>query len=453
MIQIMDAQEALLLARAQFGLNIGFHILFPTITIGLAWILVYFRAQYARTGDRTWLEPYRLWTKIFALTFAMGVVTGIVMSFQFGTNWPGYMNKVGNVAGPLLAYEILTAFFLEATFLGVMLFGMNRVPGWLHLASTVMVAVGTTLSAFWILALNSWMQTPVGHAWTDGQLIAGDWLQVIFNPSFPYRLTHMLMASGLTACFFLAGLSAWRLLKAPIDASALKTLRTGVLAAAVLAPAQAVVGDFHGLNTLEHQPAKIAAMEAMWQSGKGVPLVLFAIPNEKERRNDYAIEIPKGASLILTHDPDGELRGLDAFGADIPPVAPVFFAFRLMVGTGVLMISLAWLGLWWMRKGRRLARWQLWMFAGFTFSGWIATLAGWMVTEIGRQPWLVTGVLRTADAAGPASGAQLGASLTGYIITYTLMLVAYLVVLTHLAGKGGGPRADAKAGALEGKAA
>jgi len=452
MIWIMETHEALLLARAQFGLNIAFHILFPTITIALAWILVYFRAQYERTRDPAWLETYRLWTKIFALTFAMGVVTGITMSFQFGTNWPGYMNKVGNIAGPLLAYEILTAFFLEATFLGIMLFGMNRVPGWLHLLSTVMVAAGTSLSAFWILALNSWMQTPVGHAYVDGQLVAGDWWLVIFNPSFPYRLTHMLIASGLTACFFLAGLSAWRLLKAPGDAAALKTLRTGVILAAILAPVQAVVGDFHGLNTLEHQPAKIAAMEAIWQTGKGVPLVLFAIPNEQEQRNDYAIEIPKGASFILRHDPEAEVKGLDAFAPDIPPVAPVFFAFRLMVGMGVLMIALSWFGVWRLRKEARPPRWLLWTFAGFTFSGWIATLAGWIVTEMGRQPWLVTGILRTADAAGPASGAQLGASLTSYIITYALMLIAYLVVLTHLAGQGGAPHADAKAGALEGKA-
>jgi cytochrome d ubiquinol oxidase subunit I len=448
----MEAHDALMLARAQFGLNIAFHILFPTITIALAWVLVYFRAQYERTGDRSWLATYQLWTKIFALTFAMGVVTGITMSFQFGTNWPGYMNKVGNVAGPLLAYEVLTAFFLEATFLGVMLFGMNRVPGWLHLTSTVMVAAGTSLSAFWILALNSWMQTPVGHAYADGQLIAGDWWLVIFNPSFPYRLTHMLIASGLTACFFLAGLSAWRLLKAPADAAALKTLRTGVMLAAVLAPTQAVVGDFHGLNTLEHQPAKIAAMEAIWQTGKGVPLVLFAIPNEKERRNDYAIEIPKGASLILKHDSNAELQGIDAFAPDAPPVAPVFFCFRLMVGMGVLMIALSWFGAWRLRKGPP-PRWLLWTFAGFTFAGWIATLAGWMVTEIGRQPWLVTGLLRTADAAGPVTGAQLGASLTGYIITYSLMLVAYLVVLTHLAGKGDSPAPDAKAAALQTRAA
>ncbi|MGH8648511.1 MAG: cytochrome ubiquinol oxidase subunit I, partial [Burkholderiales bacterium] len=382
---------------------------------------------------------YRLWVKVFALTFAMGVVTGIVMSFQFGTNWPGFMLKVGNVAGPLLAYEVLTAFFLEATFLGVMLFGMNRVPGWAHVTSTVLVAAGTSLSAFWILALNSWMQTPAGHGYADGQLVAADWLQVLFNPSFPYRFTHMMLATGLTASFVVAGLSAWRLIKAPGDAAALRTLRTGVVIAAVLAPVQVFVGDRHGLNTLEHQPAKIAAMEAIWKTEKGVPLVLFAIPNAETRRNDFAIEIPKGASLILRHDPDAELKGLDAFAPNTPPVAPVFFAFRVMVGMAVLMIALSWLGAWMLRTGAVPPRWLLWTFAGFTFSGWIATLAGWLVTEIGRQPWLVTGVLLTADAAGPVTGAQLGASLTGYVLTYGLMLIAYMVVLTHLAGKGSGP--------------
>jgi len=449
----MEASDTVLLARAQFGLNIAFHILFPTITIGLAWILVYFRAQYARTGEPAWLETYRLWVKVFALTFAMGVVTGIVMSFQFGTNWPGFMLKVGNVAGPLLAYEVLTAFFLEATFLGVMLFGMNRVPGWVHLTSTVLVAVGTSLSAFWILALNSWMQTPTGHGTIDGQLVAADWIQVIFNPSFPHRFTHMMLATGLTASFVVAGLSAWRLIKAPGDVAALRTLRTGVLIAAVLAPVQAFVGDRHGLNTLEHQPAKIAAVEAIWKTEKGVPLVLFAIPNAEKRRNDFAIEIPKGASLILKHDPDAELKGLDAFAPDTAPVAPVFFAFRVMVGMGMLMIALSWLGAWMMRKNAVPPRWLLWTFAGFTFSGWIATLAGWLVTEIGRQPWLVTGVLLTADAAGPVSGAQLGASLTGYILTYALMLVAYMVVLTHLAGKGGGPEPRPAAAMALGSAA
>jgi cytochrome d ubiquinol oxidase subunit I len=434
----MEPGDPLLIARTQFGLNIAFHILFPSITIGLAWILVYFRAQYARTGAAAWLATYMLWTKVFALTFAMGVVSGIVMSFQFGTNWPGYMNSVGNIAGPLLAYEVLTAFFLEATFLGVMLFGMNRVPGWMHLASTVLVAFGTTLSAFWILALNSWMQTPAGIGHADGQIIAANWWQVIFNPSFPYRLVHMLLASGLTAAFVVAGLSAWRLLQAAADGAALRTLRTGIVIAAVLAPLQALVGDLHGLNTLEHQPAKIAAMEAVWKTEKGAPLVLFAIPNEREQRNDFAIQIPKGASLILRHDAEAEIKGIDAFAPDAPPVAPVFFAFRIMVGVGVLMIALSWLGAWRTRKNAVPQRWLLWAFAGFTFSGWVATLAGWMVTEIGRQPWLVTGVLRTADAVGPVSEAQLGASLTGYILTYSLMLVAYIVVLTHLAGKGSG---------------
>jgi cytochrome d ubiquinol oxidase subunit I len=435
----MDTADTLLIARAQFGLNIAFHILFPTITIGLAWILVYLRARFALSGQAAWLESYKLWVKVFALTFAMGVVTGIVMSFQFGTNWPGFMLKVGNVAGPLLAYEVLTAFFLEATFLGVMLFGMNRVPSWVHMTSTVLVAVGTSLSAFWILALNSWMQTPVGHEVVDGQIVAADWWQVIFNPSFPYRFTHMMLASGLTALFVVAGLSAWRLIKAPGDTAALRALRSAAALAAVLTPVQAFVGDLHGLNTLEHQPAKIAAMEAIWKTEKGAPLVLFAIPNEAERRNDFAIQIPKGASLILKHDPTAEVMGLDAFEPHVPPVAPVFFSFRIMVGMGVLMIALSWLGTWMMRKGALPPRWLLWTFAGFTFSGWIATLAGWMVTEIGRQPWLVTGVLMTKDAVGEATGVQLGASLTAYVVTYGLMLIAYMVVLTHLAGKGGSP--------------
>ncbi|HXM84062.1 MAG TPA: cytochrome ubiquinol oxidase subunit I [Burkholderiales bacterium] len=425
-------EEALLLARVQFGLNIGFHILFPSITIGLAWVLVYFRIRYEVTRDAAWLETYKLWVKVFALSFAMGVVTGVTMSFQFGTNWPGYMNKVGNIAGPLLAYEVLTAFFLEATFLGVMLFGMNRVPGWMHVTSAVIVAFGTTVSAFWILALNSWMQTPAGHTIENGALIAGSWWEVIFNPSFPYRMIHMLLASGITAAFLVAGLSAWRLLKAPDDAGAGRTLRFGACLAAVLVPIQILVGDLHGLNTLEHQPAKIAAMEAIWHTEKGAPLVLFALPNQEKRQNDFAITLPKGASLILTHDPEGELKGLDAF-KDHPPVAPLFFAFRVMVGMGVLMLLLSWAGSLVLRKST--PRWLLWAFAGFTFSGWIAVLAGWLVTEIGRQPWLVTGILRTADAVGEASGAQLGASLTAYIVTYATLLLAYMVTLTYMARK------------------
>ena len=437
--------DLLLLARAQFGLNIGFHILFPSLSIALAWFLVYFRIRFARSGDAAWLATYKLWVKIFALTFAMGVVSGITMSFQFGTNWPGFMNRVGNIAGPLLAFEVLTAFFFEATFLGVMLFGMNRVPAWVHIAATVLVAVGTLVSSFWILALSSWMHTPAGQAMADGVLIAGDWLRVIFNPSFPYRFTHMLLASGLTACFVLAGLSAWRLLRASGDPSALRTLRTGVVIAAVLAPLQIFTGDLHGLNTLEYQPAKIAAIEALWKTERGAPLVLFAVPNEETRRNDFAIEIPRLASLILTHDLDGEVKGIEAFapvtpGADqlAPPVAPVFFAFRLMLAAGVSMLALAWIGVWVLRRGAAPPRWLLWSLAAFTFSGWVATLSGWLVTEIGRQPWLVTGILKTSQALGRVPEAQLGASLTGYVLVYALMLGAYIVVITHLAGKGTG---------------
>jgi cytochrome bd ubiquinol oxidase subunit I len=431
-------EDPLLLARAQFGLNIGFHILFPTFTIGLAWFLVWFRVRYQKTRDPAWLATYRLWVKIFALTFAMGVVTGIVMSFQFGTNWPGYMNTVGAIAGPLLAYEILTAFFLEATFLGVMVFGMNRVPDWLHVTATVLVAVGTTLSAFWILALNSWMQTPTGHVMDGTQVIAGNWLEVVFNPSFPYRLAHMLLACGITTAFIVAGLSAWRLLRAAGDAGARRTLRAGLLTAAVLVPIQVVVGDLHGLNTLEHQPAKIAAMEALWETTRGAPLVLFAIPNEEHRRNDYAIELPYGASLILGHSKRAEIKGLNDF-EHRPPVTPVFWAFRIMVGIGVMMLAISWWGAWSTRRGQPPSRLLLGVLAAFTFSGWVATLAGWIVTEVGRQPWMVTGVLLVKDSVGPATGAQLGASLTGYALTYSLLLIAYMVVLTHLSGSGARP--------------
>ena len=424
--------EALFLSRVQFGLNIGFHILFPTITIGLAWIVAGFRLRYERTHEEAWLRTYKLWVRIFALTFAMGVVTGVTMSFQFGTNWPGYMNKVGNIAGPLLAYEVLTAFFLEATFLGVMLFGMDRVSGRMHVASSFIVAIGTTLSAFWILALNSWMQTPAGHTTVHGVLVAESWWDVIFNPSFPFRLAHMLLASGITAAFVVAGLSAWRLLAAPTDAAALKTLRFGARLAAVLVPLQIFAGDLHGLNTLHHQPAKIAALEAIWHTERGVPLTLVGLPNEAEGRTDYALKVPKAGSLILAHDAGAELKGLDAF-PDHPPVAPTFFAFRVMVGMGVAMLFLSWFSLFHLREP---PRWLLWAFAGFTFAGWVATLAGWIVTEIGRQPWLVTGILRTADAVGPASGAKLGASLTAYIVTYAALGLAYMVTLTHMSRKG-----------------
>jgi len=428
--------DALLLARVQFATNMSFHILFPAISIGLAWLVLYFRLRANYSGEARWAETYTFWVKVLALTFALGVVSGVTMSFQFGTNWPGYMKTVGNIAGPLLSYEILFAFFLEAAFIGVMLFGGQRVSPRMHAVAAFLVALGTTISAFWILALDSWMQTPAGFTMIDGQAHVTSWLAVIFNPSFPYRLTHMLLASGLTVAFLVAGISAYRWLRGQAGPDVQAALRTAVHVAAVLIPLQIVAGDQHGLNTLEHQPAKIAAIEAIWKTEKGVPLVLFAIPDDEKRRNDFSIEIPKGASLVLKHDANAELKGIDSFAPNTAPVAPVFFAFRVMVGMGVLMLLAAWAGAWATRGGMLPQRWMLWTFSGFTFAGWIATLAGWLVTEIGRQPWLVTGILKTADAVGGISGAQLGASLTGYVITYTVMLLAYLVVLTHLAGKG-----------------
>lgn len=427
--------DPLLLARAQFGLNIGFHILFPSITIALAWVLVWLRIRIERGGLPADKRAYQLWVKIFALSFAMGVVSGITMSFQFGTNWPGFMEKVGNIAGPLLGYEVLTAFFLEATFLGVMLFGRERVPAWLHTLSAVLVAVGTSFSAFWILALNSWMQTPQGYEIIDGRLHATDWWAIIFNPSFPYRLAHMMLASGLTAAFLIAGISAFQLLRNARHEPGRRMLRLGTVVAAILIPVQMFVGDLHGLNTLEHQPAKIAAMEAVWDTERGAPLLLFAWPNQKERRNDYAIAVPGMASLILTHDIEGEVKGLNEFGDKHPPVAQVFWSFRIMVGVGMLMLLVSWTAAFveWRRKDA--PHWLLRAMAAMTFSGWIAVLAGWLTTEIGRQPYLVYGVLTTAEAASAVPGSHIALTLAGYAIVYTLLLVSYMVVVTQLAIK------------------
>ena len=427
--------DPLLLARAQFGLNIGFHILFPSITIALAWVLVYLRVRIAR-GAGAWAgNAYRLWVKVFALSFALGVVSGITMSFQVGTNWPGFMEKAGNIAGPLLGYEVLTAFFLEATFLGIMLFGRDRVAGWLHMTSAVLVAVGTSASAFWILALNSWMQTPQGFEIIDGRLHATDWWAIIFNPSFPYRLTHMMIASGLTAAFLVAGISAFQLLRERGFEPAKRMLRVGIVIAAVLTPLQIFVGDLHGLNTLEHQPAKIAAIEGIWHTERAVPLLLFAWPNEAEKRNDYAIAIPRLASLILTHEADGEIRGLNEFEGRHPPVAQVFWSFRIMVGVGMLMLAFAWLGALYQLRRRETPRWLLYGFAGMAFSGWVAVLAGWLTTEIGRQPYLVYGVITTAETASSVPAAHIALTLAGYALVYTLLMISYMVVITQLARK------------------
>ncbi len=429
--------DGLTLARIQFAANISFHILFPTITLALCWVLLFFKWRYHRTGDPKWMGAYGFWVKIFALSFALGVVSGITMSFQFGTNWPGFMNTVGNIAGPLLAYEVLTAFFLEATFLGIMLFGFKRVGNRLHTAATFLVAIGTTLSAFWILVLNSWMHTPAGFEMRDGVAHATDWLAIIFNPSMPYRFVHMMLASFLTVAFLLAGISAYRLLRGDHKPGVIATLRTGVFAAAVLAPLQAVVGDLHGLNTFEHQPAKIAAIEAIWETESGAALTLVGWPNEAEGRTDYAIKVPKLASLVLAHDVDAEIPGLNEFDGRHPPVAPVFWSFRVMVGVGLLMWLVAWLTTWQVRAGRRPTprKGFLQLLALMTFSGWIAVLAGWYTTEIGRQPWLVTGVLSTTDAAAATPMALLGVSLTLYLSLYVGLIIAYISVVTYLARK------------------
>jgi cytochrome d ubiquinol oxidase subunit I len=430
------AMDPLLLARLQFAANITFHILFPTLSIGLCWLLVYLRWRYVRTQRAEWLAAYRLWIKVFALSFALGVVSGVTMSFQFGTNWPGYMDTVGNIAGPLLAYEVLTAFFLEATFLAIMLFGQGRVSERVQSLATLLVAIGTTLSAFWILVLNSWMHTPAGFEMVDGRAHARDWLAILFNPSAPYRLTHMLLACGLTVAFLVAGLSAYRWRRGDRGPDVLVSMRTGVYLAAVLIPIQVFVGDQHGLNTLEHQPAKIAAMEGLWQTERGAPLVLFAWPDEQARTNRFALEIPQGASLILTHHLDGEVRGLDDFPGLHPPVAPVFWGFRLMVGLGVLMWLESWVAAFELRRGgpRPLVARAL---ATMTFAGWLAIVAGWYVTEIGRQPWLVTGVLKTADAVGPVAGSAVATTLAMYLTLYALLIVAFVKVLHHLARKAG----------------
>ena len=548
--------DTLILSRIQFGANISFHILFPTITIALGWVLLFFKLRFNATGEERWMDAYKFWVKVFALSFAMGVVSGITMSFQFGTNWPGFMETVGNVAGPLLAYEVLTAFFLEAVFLGIMLFGYSRVPGWLHTTATFLVAFGTTMSAFWILVLNSWMHTPAGYELRDGVVHATDWLAIIFNPSMPYRLAHMLIASGLTVSFLIAGVSALRwLVWSDRSDSVRTTLKVGATLGALLIPVQIFIGDQHGLNTLEHQPAKVAAMEAHWDTdetpvplilfalpdeearendfaikipyvgsiilthsldgaipglndfvaedgtvlhppvapvffafrimvGTGmamlllswsavwlmrrrapakvaameahwdtdetpVPLILFALPDEEARENDFAIKIPYVGSIILTHSLDGAIPGLNDFVAEDgtvlhPPVAPVFFAFRIMVGTGMAMLLLSWSAVWLMRRrapdgARRgaegLPKPLLWAFVAMTFSGWLATLAGWYTTEIGRQPWLVQGVLKTYEAVADVPAPMVLSTLIAYLTVYAVLIVAYIGVITYLARK------------------
>ena len=428
--------DPMILSRIQFGANITFHILFPTISIALGWFLFYFKIQFNRTGDSNWNQAYQFWVKIFALTFALGVVSGITMSFQFGTNWPGYMKTIGNIAGPLLAYEVLTAFFLEATFLGVMLFGSKRVSPRVHTIATFLVAFGTTLSAFWIIVLNSWMQTPQGFEMIGGQAHAVDWFAIVFNPSMPYRLTHMMTAAFITVAFLLAGISAYRQLRGSKSVANRSVLKMAITTAAILMPIQIVLGDLHGLNTMQYQPAKLAAMEGIWESGSGVPAVIFAIPDQKTQSNLYEISIPKLASFYLTHHWDGEVKGLKDFPNKIPPVAPVFFAFRIMVGVGVLMLLVSWLARWQIYRTEDIKPWMAKILVGMTFSGWVAVVAGWYVTEIGRQPYIVTGVLTTAEAATTISGGIVLSSLLMYLFLYVSLIISYIGVVFYLAREG-----------------
>ena len=427
--------DPFVLARIQFATNISFHILFPSITIGLAWVLLYFRVRFTFSQDQAWEYAYYFWVKIFALTFALGVVTGISMSFQFGTNWPGFMERAGNIAGPLLGYEVLTAFFLEAAFLGIMLFGKSRVSNRIHLAATSLVAVGTSLSGFWILALNSWMQTPAGYVLENGIFFAEDWWQVIFNPSFPYRFAHMMTACFLTSAFLIAGISAWRARRDVDGPATWKVMRTGIFMAAVLTPLQIALGDLHGLNTLEHQPAKIAAMEAIWETERGAAFTLFGFPDEEEKKTHFAIKIPYAASLILTHSTDGEILGLNEFENEHPPVAMLFWSFRVMLGMGTLMLLVSWWTAAQFLRKKEIGPKLLLVLSAMAFSGWIATLAGWYVTEIGRQPWVVYGLLKSADVVADHASATLAGTLLGYVLLYGFLLVSYIYTLRNLASK------------------
>lgn len=427
--------DELVLSRIQFAANITFHIIFPSINIALAWFLLFVRFMQLRTGEIIWRNVYKFWVKIFALCFALGVVSGITMSFQFGTNWPGFMERVGNIAGPLLAYEVLTAFFLEAGFIGIMLFGQERVSPKMHLFATFLVAFGTTLSAFWILALNSWMHTPAGYEVVDGVYYPQSWWEIIFNPSMHVRFPHMLLASFLTTAFLVAGLSAYKMLRGCREESVLLALRLGVKMAAVIIPLQIFVGDMHGLNTLAHQPAKIAAIEAVWETESPVPLTLIGIPSEEEGKTLFALKVPYLGSLILTHSLDGEIKGISEFANVHPPVAPVFFGFRVMVGIGLLMLLVSWYSYYQMHKGRGLSVINLQVLVVMTFAGVFATIAGWYVTEIGRQPFLVYGILRTSDAHSNVTATEVGISLVTYLSAYVVLLTMFVSTVFYLARK------------------
>jgi cytochrome d ubiquinol oxidase subunit I len=430
--------DPVLLARLQFAFTIIFHIIFPSFTIGLSAYIATLGVLWIRTGKERFQLLMRFWTKIFAVSFAMGVVSGIVLSYQFGTNWSRFSVATGNVLGPLLGYEVLTAFFLEATFLGVLLFGFKRVPPWLYVLSAAVVAVGTAISAFWILAANSWMQTPAGHEMKEGVAFPLDWLAIVFNPSFPYRFAHMLNAAYLTTAFVVLAVGARYVLGGKYAEEGRIMLRMAIGMAAILAPLQLIIGDQHGLNTLHHQPIKVAAMEAHWDGSKPADFHIFAWPDEKAGVNHFELSIPKGASLILTHKMNGLFPGLLSVPeSERPPVKTVFFAFRIMLGIGFFMIGAALFGafLWW-RGSLFDNRWYLRVMAQCWWMGFVAVIAGWVVTESGRQPWIVHHILRTADATSPVLGATIAGTLALFVIAYGIVFSFGIYYINRLIALG-----------------
>ena len=432
--------DPIMLARIQFAFTVSYHIIFPAFTIGLASFLAVTEFLWLKTGKEIYKDIYKFWIKIFAVAFGIGVVTGVVMAYQFGTNWSVFSHKVGNVIGPLLGYEVLTAFFLEATFLGVMLFGWGRVSKRMHFVSTCMVAVGTLISAFWILSANSWMQTPQGYEiGADGILNPTSWMEIIFNPSFPHRLIHMVIAAYLTTSFVVGGVGALYLWQKRFIPQAKVMLAMAAIMAIFVTPIQIYVGDAHGLNTLKYQPEKIAAIEGIWETEKGAPLLLFAIPDEKTESNKMEIKIPKLASLLLTHEWEGELKGLKEWAKeDRPPVAIVFWSFRVMVGLGTLMLFLGIASAVQYLRGKLFTtRWLQMSWIIMIPSGFIALLAGWFVTEVGRQPYVAYGIIRTSEAVSPAIiGPQVAWSLLSFIVMYVLILGAASYYIVKLVRKG-----------------
>jgi len=431
----LDAVE---LARIQFAFTISFHIIFPAISIGLASYLAVLEGLWLRTKRELFFDLYRFWLQVFAVTFGMGVVSGVVMSYQFGTNWSELSARAGSIMGPLLTYEVLTAFFLEAGFLGIMLFGLNKVGQGLHFFATLMVAVGTLISTFWILASNSWMHTPQGHTIVDGIFLPANWFEIVFNPSFPYRLAHMAIAAFLSTAFIVGATGAWHLLKGKRDPAVRMMFSMALWMALLVAPVQAVVGDLHGLNTLKHQPAKIAAIEGHWETGRGVPLLLFGLPDQDEELTRFAVGIPRLGSLILAHDWNGEIKGLKEWPKeDRPNSLILFWSFRLMVGLGLLMVLTGVIGFYLRLRGQLYESPLFQRFVLFMGpAGVLALLAGWVTTEVGRQPWVIYGLLRTADAASSHSVGQLSLTLGIFVVVYFAVFGVGITYLLRMMRKG-----------------